>query len=166
MAVGKASIQRAMKAKLETIAEEKQSVQRSAAGRETGVSAMATTIKRDVSDEIQLQCPYIPVADIIAEEVRLTRTLLASIRTYGVIEPVLLYPSAEGYRILRGHRRVAAAKELGLTVVPAVVLQADAAKARLLHRELTAFERGQDHYRGGNEAVAALGENRMPEFLL
>lgn len=164
MAVGKASIQRAMKAKLESIAEAKQqSSRRSGSGQDNRVSAVPG---KERSDEMQLQCPYIPVADILTEEVRLTRTLLDSIRTYGVIEPVLLYPSAEGYRILRGHRRVAAAKHLGLAAVPAVVIPADAAKARLLHRELTAFERGQDQYRGGNEAVAALGENRMPEFLL
>jgi ParB/RepB/Spo0J family partition protein len=47
--------------------------------------------------------------------------LADSIREEGVLQPVLARPSADGYELIAGSRRLAAAKQVGIAVVPAVV---------------------------------------------
>jgi ParB family chromosome partitioning protein len=55
-----------------------------------------------------------------------TAGLADSIRTQGLIQPVLLRPrAAGGYELIAGERRWRAAKESGLTTVPAVIRDAD-----------------------------------------
>lgn len=50
------------------------------------------------------------------------KELAASIKTSGVLQPVILRPAANGrYQLVAGHRRTAAAKLAGLTHVPALV---------------------------------------------
>ena len=50
-------------------------------------------------------------------------TLTASIREHGVIQPVLVTETLDGYQLVAGERRVRAAKAAGLDHVPAVVRQ-------------------------------------------
>lgn len=78
------------------------------------------------------------------------KELTASIAELGITMPVLVVASEDGkgYRIIDGHRRVAAAKDAGLVDVPIVVAPSDTAAlemARLmsthLRDELTAVER-------------------------
>lgn len=53
--------------------------------------------------------------------------LAESIRTFGVIQPLLVRPVREGaYEIIAGERRWRAAQRAGLTSVPAIVRSADA----------------------------------------
>jgi len=81
--------------------------------------------------------------------------LAASIQEQGLLEPVLLVPGAQGsgkfpsrYTVIAGHRRTAAAREAGLTTVPAIIregmTQAEQLEVMLvenLHRsDLTIFE--------------------------
>lgn len=47
--------------------------------------------------------------------------LVSSIKLYGVIQPLVVRKTMEGYEIVAGERRWRAAKEAGLTAVPAVV---------------------------------------------
>lgn len=47
--------------------------------------------------------------------------LCDSIRAHGVLSPLLARPSAEGYEIVSGHRRRAAALKLGLQELPVLV---------------------------------------------
>lgn len=47
--------------------------------------------------------------------------LAASIRSIGVLEPLLVTPAADGFAVVAGHRRLAAARKAGLEVVPCVV---------------------------------------------
>ena len=47
--------------------------------------------------------------------------LVESIREHGILIPVIVRPSVDGYEIIAGHRRVAAAKLAGLTEVPVVI---------------------------------------------
>ena len=48
--------------------------------------------------------------------------LLESIKTNGLLEPLLVRPFSDGkYEIISGHRRVNACKELGIQTVPAIV---------------------------------------------
>jgi ParB family chromosome partitioning protein len=46
-----------------------------------------------------------------------------SIRSQGVLVPILVRPEADGYTVIAGHRRVAAARAAGLTEIPALVMQ-------------------------------------------
>jgi len=50
-------------------------------------------------------------------------TLTASIREHGVIQPVLVVETIDGYQLVAGERRVRAARLAGLERVPAVVRQ-------------------------------------------
>ena len=47
--------------------------------------------------------------------------LTESIRAYGVLSPLLARPKGEGYELVSGHRRRAAAIKLGLATVPVLV---------------------------------------------
>jgi ParB family chromosome partitioning protein len=51
-------------------------------------------------------------------------TLRASIVAHGVLQPVLVTETLEGYRLIAGERRVRAAQLAGLTRIPAIVRQA------------------------------------------
>ncbi len=55
----------------------------------------------------------------------LFRELLVSIRQVGVLVPILLKEQDDGFVVVAGHRRFAAAKEARLTEVPAYVFAAD-----------------------------------------
>jgi ParB family chromosome partitioning protein len=50
--------------------------------------------------------------------------LVASIKANGVLQPVLVRPVGERYQLVAGHRRVEAARQAGLTHIPAVVRDA------------------------------------------
>jgi len=59
-------------------------------------------------------------------------TLAASIREHGVIQPVLVTETLDGYQLVAGERRVRAARLAGLERIPAVVRQlADRAQLEL-----------------------------------
>ena len=49
------------------------------------------------------------------------QTLCDSIREYGVLSPLLARPTEDGYEIVSGHRRKAAALKLGLDKLPVLV---------------------------------------------
>jgi ParB family transcriptional regulator, chromosome partitioning protein len=52
--------------------------------------------------------------------------LADSVRSQGVVQPVLVRPrAAGGYELIAGERRLRAAKDAGLTAVPAVIRDAD-----------------------------------------
>ena len=50
-------------------------------------------------------------------------TLAASVREHGVIQPVLLTETIDGYQLVAGQRRVRAARMAGLERIPAVIRQ-------------------------------------------
>jgi ParB family chromosome partitioning protein len=47
--------------------------------------------------------------------------LAASIRRHGVLQPIVVSRSADGYQLVAGHRRVLASRAAGKTMIPAVV---------------------------------------------
>ena len=49
------------------------------------------------------------------------KELMESIRSYGVLSPLLARPKGEGYELVSGHRRRLAAQKLGLKAVPVLV---------------------------------------------
>ena len=55
--------------------------------------------------------------------------LVKTIRKHGVIQSITVRPVGERYEVIAGERRVRAAREVGLTRIPAVVIEADDATA-------------------------------------
>jgi ParB family chromosome partitioning protein len=53
------------------------------------------------------------------------KALAESIRSHGVLEPLLVRKTGEGYEIIAGERRYRAAQMAGLEAVPAIVLEVD-----------------------------------------
>ena len=51
--------------------------------------------------------------------------LISSIREKGVVQPILLRPSQDGYELIAGERRLRAAKSLGYAQIPAVIKDVD-----------------------------------------
>lgn len=51
--------------------------------------------------------------------------LAASIKTNGLLTPLSVVPNGERYRVIAGHRRLAACKQAGIGAVPCFVLQLD-----------------------------------------
>ena len=47
--------------------------------------------------------------------------LVESVRTYGILSPLLARPKGEGYELVSGHRRRLAAQKFGLPTVPVLV---------------------------------------------
>ena len=47
--------------------------------------------------------------------------LVESVRTYGILSPLLARPKGEGYELVSGHRRRLEAQKLGLSTVPVLV---------------------------------------------
>ena len=52
-------------------------------------------------------------------------TLAESIKTYGIINPILVRKKDDKYEIIAGERRFRAAKQVGLTEVPVIIKNAD-----------------------------------------
>lgn len=57
------------------------------------------------------------------------KELTASVRSHGVLQPIIVRKNGKGYEIIAGHRRHAAAIAAGLKTVPASVVKADDAEA-------------------------------------
>ncbi len=51
--------------------------------------------------------------------------LVNSIRVHGIIQPLLVSPTKDGYQLIAGERRFRAAKILGLKTIPAIVRRSD-----------------------------------------
>ncbi len=71
---------------------------------------------------------HLPIEAIVPDpanrKVVLDAQFVASVRTHGVIQPLLVTPHAEQegrYELVAGHRRLGAARKLGLQRVPALV---------------------------------------------
>ena len=65
--------------------------------------------------------PYQPRATFDQEKLQ---ELIESVRERGIIQPVIVRPSRDGYELVAGERRLRAAKALGWTDIPAIVRQA------------------------------------------
>lgn len=50
------------------------------------------------------------------------RTLILSIKEYGVLNHIMVKKTPRTYRLIAGHRRVLACKKLGMETIPAMVI--------------------------------------------
>jgi ParB family chromosome partitioning protein len=95
-----------------------------------------------------------------------TAGLAESIRTQGVVQPVLVRPrEAGGWELIAGERRWRAAREAGVTTVPAVVRQADDRDSLLLalvenvaREQLSPVEEARAYAALVDEFALSLGE--------
>ncbi len=67
-------------------------------------------------------CPFQPRKDFAEAAIR---ELADSIREQGIVQPLIVRPSAQGFELIAGERRWRAAQLLGLKEVPVLVRQAD-----------------------------------------
>jgi ParB family chromosome partitioning protein len=100
--------------------------------------------------------------------------LAATIRTHGVLTPVVVRRSSHGYQVVAGERRVRAARLAGLTRIPAVIREASNAQAlemalveNLQREDLNPMEAAEAYRRlveefglTQEEAAERLGRNR------
>jgi ParB family chromosome partitioning protein len=100
--------------------------------------------------------------------------LADSIRTNGVVQPIVVRPSGGGYEMIAGERRIRAAKEAGLETIPALIRQAtdeqllELALVENIHRsDLNPIERAKAYQKYLHvfsltqaEAAQRLSENR------
>jgi ParB family chromosome partitioning protein len=77
---------------------------------------------REVPIDRILANPYQPRTTFHDEDIA---ALADSIATHGVLQPVLLTETPDGFRLIAGERRLRASKRAGLTTIPAVVRSAD-----------------------------------------
>ncbi len=76
--------------------------------------------------------------------------LADSIRQYGIIQPLTVRISGENYELVAGERRLRAAKELGISTVPCIVIDISEVKSaeisiieNLLREDLNIFEQAE-----------------------
>lgn len=85
-----------------------------------GEGVSADSDSSAVSVEMIERNPFQPRKDFDPEQLN---ELADSIRQHGVLQPLLVRPSGDGYQLIAGERRLIAAKRAGLEQVPCRVLQ-------------------------------------------
>ena len=82
---------------------------------------VAAVTKGEITGEVKVEDltpnPYQPRKDFDPAQLE---ELIASIKEHGVIQPLIVRQKGKKYEIVAGERRWRAAKEVGLTQVPAV----------------------------------------------
>lgn len=100
--------------------------------------------------------------------------LVASVRAHGILQPLLVRPRGDAFELVAGERRWRAAREAGLTVVPAVVREMSEREAavaglveNLQREDLPFFEEAEgyrqllDEFRLSQETLATeLGKSQ------
>ena len=105
--------------------------------------------------------------------------LKESIKTHGVMQPILLRPKGTDYQIVAGTRRVEACKELGFRMIPAIVQELDdktafelALSENIQRNQLTPFEEARafldyvDKYKWGSITELAGKIHRSPSYIV
>jgi len=82
---------------------------------------MTDTTTTEVVEQLHIEAV---IPDPGNRKVTLDKEFVASIRTHGIIQPLLVTPHAEQegcYELVAGHRRLGAARKVGLETVPALI---------------------------------------------
>ena len=83
------------------------------------------------------------------------RELSESIRRYGILQPLTVRSTAEGYELIAGERRLRAAKMAGLREVPCLLARSSEEDSALLSL-IENLQRRDLHYLEEAEAIAQL----------
>jgi ParB/RepB/Spo0J family partition protein len=76
---------------------------------------------------------HLPISQLaISPGTKVRARLLKSIREKGVLTPILVQRNGAGYKVLDGRRRVAAAFQLGLEEIPAILIEEGGPEITLL----------------------------------
>lgn len=78
-------------------------------------------------DKIKLEKGFNPRGNVTKASVE---DLAKSIKQEGLLQPILIRPDEDGYRLVAGHRRYTAAKVAGLTEIPALIRELDDDEAK------------------------------------
>ncbi|WP_083460431.1 ParB/RepB/Spo0J family partition protein [Jiangella muralis] len=89
-----------------------------------------------VEQVVQIDPHAVRIEDNVRAEARLSRRFVTSVKSHGVLVPVLAYADADGTVVVRdGQRRVLAAREAGLSTIPAYVLdRKDETRMRIIEQ--------------------------------
>lgn len=87
------------------------------------------------SDRGFLQLPLESMADTTDPATGPSADLVESIRTHGVLQPILARKIDSGYEVIDGRQRLHAARTLGLKAIPALILNKPEADVALLAAE-------------------------------
>ncbi|MEM2514887.1 MAG: ParB/RepB/Spo0J family partition protein, partial [Candidatus Bathyarchaeia archaeon] len=89
-------------------------------------------------------------SDLCRVHVARDDSLVQTIKSHGIVQPLTVRPSGEGFELVCGYRQLVHAKEAGLTVVPCVVKEMsdlEAAEATFIEnlerQDLTDYEKGR-----------------------
>ena len=72
------------------------------------------------------------VIDVRGEEPRLAAPFVDSVRRHGILQPILVQPRGNRFRLIAGRKRLAAAEAAGVREVPCLVQRVDEHQANLL----------------------------------
>lgn len=87
---------------------------------------------------------------------QLDEGLVESVRAHGVIQPITVAKEGGWYTVLMGHRRTAAARRLGLTVIPALLEDGPVDGLRLRQLAENLDRKAMDHVDVATALVAEL----------
>ena len=72
------------------------------------------------------------VIDVRGDEPRLAAPFVDSVRRHGILQPILVQPRGNRFRLIAGRKRLAAAQAAGVREVPCLVQRVDEDQANLL----------------------------------
>jgi ParB/RepB/Spo0J family partition protein len=117
----------------------------------------------------QLDAPPVPAVQSIsirsidgADGVEASGSLLDSIKRHGVLEPLLVHKRERRYRVISGHRRLAAARGLNLSELPCMVVHVSDDEAGRI--AATALSTGRQTA-GADDCARATFENELSRSL-
>mgnify|MGYP001588111690 FL=1 len=87
---------------------------------------------KEISEEEE-RFTWLPLSEVVANPLqprtrfddKKQQQLVESVRTHGVLQPILVRSTSFGYEVVAGERRLRAAQEAGLFEIPALVRQVD-----------------------------------------
>lgn len=97
--------------------------------------------------------------------------VVASVKKYGVLIPLLLRKIKDGdqvkYRILSGHKRLFAAKQIGIKKVPALIISVDDRKAAAIYSEIEKYDsKSKSFDKAELESAMREVKRDLPNYLL
>jgi len=124
-------------------------------GRGLGALISQDTKQREYIDHVEVERikpnRYQPREEFNKEKLD---ELILSIKEKGVVQPILIRPSADGYELIAGERRLRAVRSLGFSEIPAVIKDVDDMNAMELslieniqREELNAIEEARAYQR-------------------